>query len=187
MGRRTAMTRRFARDERAAAVVEFALVLPVLLLFALGVTEVGRLALLAIKLQHAATAIADLASRLPDEQLTRATLNDLFDAAEHILEPFDVAAEGVAIVSGVETNGGGSATVLWQERGAGSLAAASGIGRKGGSAALPSELLSRSGEIVIVAELFFHYRAWLLGVVPESMLRRVAFFRPRLGTLRQVL
>jgi hypothetical protein len=42
----------------------------------------------------------------------------------------------------------------------------------------------RSGETVIVAEAFFRYRRWLLGFVPDTTLRRVAFYRPRLGTLR---
>ena len=54
--------RAFRDDRRGFAAVEFALILPVLLLFALGVTEVGRFVLLGIKAQHAADTVADLAA-----------------------------------------------------------------------------------------------------------------------------
>ena len=51
----------FRRDRAGIAAVEFALVLPVMILFSLGIAEVGRFALLNLKLQHAATTMADLA------------------------------------------------------------------------------------------------------------------------------
>ena len=86
------------RDERGVSAVEFALVLPVLLLLSLGSVEVARFTLLGLKLQHAATTLADLASR--DEVLTAATLDDLFNAAERIAAPFDLATDGVLTAEG---------------------------------------------------------------------------------------
>jgi len=47
---------------------------------------------------------------------------------------------------------------------------------------LPDDLVLRADESVIVAEVMFRYQPWLLGLVPETLLRRVAFFRPRLAT-----
>ena len=71
---------RFRRDDRGLAAVEFALVLPVIILFSFGIAEVGRFALLSLKLQHAATTMADLASR--DEELSLASLQSMFSAME---------------------------------------------------------------------------------------------------------
>jgi Flp pilus assembly protein TadG len=172
------------RDRRGLAAVEFALVLPILLLFALGVTEVGRFALLGLKLQHAADTLADLASR--DATLSAAALESMFGAVPHIVQPFDMAGQGVAIVSGVGTDNGGSPAVFWQSRGAGGLAAASAIGATGGRATLPADLIVRDGDTVIVAEIHFRYRGWLMRIIPDTTLRRVAFYRPRLGTLRSL-
>ena len=77
-------------------------------------------------------------------------------------------------------------TVLWQEAGAGSLGEASGIGVEGAPATLPDDLLLRDDETVIIAEAVFRYQPWLLGIVPETLLRRAAYYRPRLGTLRSL-
>lgn len=176
--------RRLWRDRRGLAAVEFALVLPILLLLSLGAVEVGRLALLGLKLQHAADTIADLASR--EATLSAASLAAMLDAARHIAQPFDISADGVVIVSGVGVDNGGPPTVLWQQRGAGSLAVTSGIGAVGGRAALPPALVVRDGDTVIVAEIHFRYRGWLMRLAPAATLRRIAFHRPRLGTLRSL-
>lgn len=171
------------RDERGVSAVEFALVLPVLLLLSLGSVEVARFTLLGLKLQHAATTLADLASR--DEVLTAATLDDLFNAAERIAAPFDLATDGVLIVTGVAAEDGSGPLVYWR-RAAGALSAPSGIGALGGAADLPDTLAVDDGETVVAAEVFFTYRRWLLGVIPDRTVRRQAFYRPRLGTLREL-
>lgn len=172
--------RRFAREEAGLSAVEFALVLPVMLLVALGIAEVGRFALLSLKLQHAANTLADLAAR--DPAPTEAGITSLFSALQHVLRPFDLKSGGVATISNVQGQGGGASTVCWQRRGGGALAATSRTGKQGGSASLPKEMILRGGETVIVAELFFRYQPWLLRIVPNADLRRVALFRPRLGS-----
>jgi Flp pilus assembly pilin Flp len=174
--------RAFWRDKSGLSAVEFALVLPVLILFAMTTAEVGRFTLLSLKLQHAATSMADLASR--DEELSLAALQATFSAMGPIVRPFDLAGQGTVIVSAVGVDGSGPPTIHWQRGGAGSLTQESGIGAAAGRATLPEGLVVRSGETVIVAEAFFRYRRWLLGFVPDTTLRRVAFYRPRLGTLR---
>jgi Flp pilus assembly protein TadG len=172
------------RDRRGVAAVEFALVLPVLLLFALGAVEASRFALLGLKLQHAAETIADLASRPPT--LSAAELDSLLASARPIVQPFDIGQDGVVTVSAVGADNGGPAIVVWQRQGGGGLAATSGIGAVGGGATLPADLVVRDGDTVIVAEVHFHYRGWLLQILPEARLRRVAFYRPRLGALRSL-
>lgn len=176
------LLRRLGRDRRGIAAVEFALVLPVMILFSLGLAEVGRFALLTLKLQHAANTMADLASR--DEELSNAAVNSMFSAMQHIVQPFDLADQGRVIVSGIGVDPGIPPTVFWQRAGAGSLSAVSDVGTEGGTATLPATLVLRDGETVIVAEAVFRYTPWLLALVPETVLRRAAFYRPRLGSLR---
>jgi Flp pilus assembly pilin Flp len=166
---------RFWADRRGLAAVEFALILPVLLLFAIGVSELARFALLGLKVQHAADTVADLASG--SAQLVPASMTDMFSAVRHIVQPFDVASQGRVIVSGV--TGNGTPTILWQCVGAGTFVAGSQIGAKGGRANLPADLVLRDGESVIVSEMYFRYEEALLGIVPSTTLRRVAFYRPR--------
>jgi hypothetical protein len=76
--------------------------------------------------------------------------------------------------------------VFWQEEGAGDLSADSEVGAEGDEATLPADLVLRDGETVIVAEVVFRYERWLLRVIPDTTLRRVAYYRPRLGTLRSL-
>jgi hypothetical protein len=168
---------RFWADRRGLAAVEFALILPVLLLFAIGVSELARFALLGLKVQHAADTVADLASG--SAQLVPASMTDIFTAVRHIVQPFDVASQGRVIVSGVNVVGNGAPTVLWQCVGPGALTASSQIGARGGSATLPGDLVLRDGESVIVSEMYFRYEQTLLGIVPAATLRRVTFYRPR--------
>ncbi len=52
-------------ERRGIAAVEFALLAPLLLLLLMGVAEVGRFATFAIKVQHAANSVADLATAPP--------------------------------------------------------------------------------------------------------------------------
>jgi Flp pilus assembly protein TadG len=173
--------RSFIADRRGVTAVEFALVAPLMLSVAMGLIELGRFALLTMKVQHASSTLADLASR--DQTLSATALSDLFNAARHIMEPFDVASSGRAIVTsfGIPL-GQQSARIYWQSSGVGTYAAGSGIGQTG-SPTMPADLILREGDTVIAAEMFFHYEPWLLGFVPETTLRRVAYFRPRLGTL----
>lgn len=173
----------FVRDRRGVSAVEFALVAPVLLLLSLGTVEVARFALLALKLQHAAATMADLATR--EEELTTATLDGLFAAAGHITAPFDLVGNGVVIVSGVTGTDGDEPTVAWQRRG-GELQASSGVGAVGGAADLPADLVLDDGETVVAAEVVFLHQPWLLGLVPQTILRHLAFYRPRLGTLGEL-
>jgi Flp pilus assembly protein TadG len=155
-------------------------VAPVLLLLSLGTVEIGRFALLALKLQHAATTLADLATR--EEELTTATVDGLFAAARHIAAPFNLDANGALVITGVSAVGGAGPAVTWQ-RHSGDLDVDSGVG---GAATLPAELAVDDGETVVAAEVFFRHWPWLLGVVPETTLHRLAFYRPRLGALREL-
>lgn len=98
------LLRRLLGDRRGALVAEFAAAMPVLGLLLLAGVEVGRLALVNQKLDRVATSMADLVAQA--ETLTVAELNSLFASTGHVAWPFDLANDGIVIVSSVSDNSG---------------------------------------------------------------------------------
>jgi hypothetical protein len=177
--------RRLRRDTRAVSALEFALILPILVMFSAGLVEFGRLILLTQKLQNGAFILADLAAR--DKTLSEGQVDDLFLALGDLVEPFDIAAEGRAIVTGVMGDVNDDPLIMWQREGAGSLDADSSLGDEGEFADLPDELSISEGETIIVAEVFYAFEP-LFGLNTSARtLRKVSYFKPRLGTLDALL
>ena len=170
-------------DQRGVIALEFALVLPVLILLCFGTVEVGRFVLLQMKLDQLAAAVADLGTR--ERTLSTATIDDIFAAGAHIVQPFDLAADGRVTLSGVGRAAGDEPRVLWQRRSGGTLDVPSETGTVGGLATLPDEIVLAVGQTVVVAEVSFSYRG-MFGLLPERITTKRAYFRPRLGSLQQL-
>lgn len=172
-----------AADRRGVIALEFALILPFLILFCFGTVEVGRFVLLQMKLDHLAASVADLGTR--DRTLSAATIDDIFAAGAHIVRPFDLAADGRITLSGVGLTAGDQPRVLWQRRSGGTLDLPSETGTVGSIATLPDEITLAVGQTVVVAEVSFSYRG-MFGLLPERITTKRAYFRPRLGSLQQL-
>lgn len=171
-------------SQRGIAAVEFAIILPVLVTLCLLTVETARFLLLNMKLSHAATSMADLATR--EKELTVATLDSLFSSVRYITDPFIFTNDGVVIVSGVSEDNAKAVTVSWQRRGAGSLSANSEIGDVAETAVLPANFSVGANQTVVTAEVFFQYQPWLMGIIPGQLLHHVSYYRPRLGTLKNL-
>ncbi|MGI9421455.1 MAG: TadE/TadG family type IV pilus assembly protein [Geminicoccaceae bacterium] len=171
--------------DRGNVAVEFALVLPVLLLLLLASAELGRYVLLNQKVDRVAITMSDLVARA--ETISEAELDDIFNAAAHVAEPFDLSGRGRVVISSVTNPDGEGATVAWQRAGGGSFITASEVGSEGEAADLPGEFDVREGETAIVSEVFFDFRPFLSEMIvsPRVVYRR-AHHRPRLGTLDTV-
>ncbi|HRO12218.1 TadE/TadG family type IV pilus assembly protein [Amaricoccus sp.] len=173
------------RDRRGVAAMEFALILPILVLFSAGTIEYSRLILLTQKLQSGAFILADLTAR--DRTLSEDQLENIFLAIDNIIQPFEFAADGRAIVSSVGRDGSNLLRVNWQRTSVGDLTAASAIGTEGDSATLPADLDVAAGETVIAAEVFYSFTPLFgIGLEPR-VIRKVSYFKPRLGTLDTLL
>lgn len=169
------------RDRAGSALVELGAVLPALVLLAMGGTEVARYALLNQKLDRVASTMGDLVAQ--SETLTAAQVDMLFAATAPVAWPFDMAQGGTVILSSVSLQGG-VARLNWQRRGGGTLTAASRIGVAGGVATLPAGMVLRTGDTLIIAEVWFDFAPVLYPqVAPAARLYHSAFFRPRLGSL----
>lgn len=169
-------------NERANVAVEFALALPVLLLMLLASAELGRFVLLHQKVDRVAVTISDLVARA--ETISESELDDIFNAANQVAEPFDLSSRGRVVVSSVINADGEGATIAWQRDGGGSFTASSEIGSEGGAASLPADFDIREGETAIISEVFFDFEPFLSSlIVASQVLYRRAHHRPRLGTL----
>ncbi len=176
--------RRFLRDERGVAAIEFAYALPILITILMGTFEAGRFILLHQKLDRASTSVADLVTQ--ESSLTAAMLEDFYLAAERQTMPFDLPTEGRVFVSSVTLQDvDEEPEVIWQCNGGGALTGqTSVIGTEGGEADLPSTFPLVQGENTIVAEVLYSYEPFLFdGIFEPQIFRHTSYTKPRLDDL----
>ncbi len=179
------MLHRIRKDQRGSLLVEMAFVLPVLVTIILAGTELARYMLLQQKLDAITITTADLVSQR--EQISAATINVIFESADHVIAPFTFGADGVVIVSSVSASGGNPPQVDWQQSGGGTLSASSAIGSAGGAATLPAGFLVRDGENAIISEVYYNYSPLLqTDFLSNRQTYHRALFRPRFGDLTQL-
>lgn len=175
---------RLLRDQRGAILVEMGFGIPILAMILLGCFEASRYVLLNQKLDRAAAAMADLVSQA--DGITEAQLTDLFNAAGSVAEPFDLLGDGRVVISSV-TKPASTATVAWQRTSPGSFPATSRVGTQGATATLPAGFVLRTGENVIVAEVFYEFSPYFFGSLFDvTDLYHSAYNRPRVINLTTV-
>jgi Flp pilus assembly protein TadG len=168
------------RNERGAFIVELAVATPVLLMLLLSGIEFTRFVLVNQKVERTSASLADLVAQ--SAVVTEAGMSNLFRAAQFVMDPFDVAADGRLVVTSIAASGG-PARIKWQRTyGAGD--GDSSFGTEGAIASLPDGLVVRDGENVILCEAFFRYRPLVFqDVIEETTVSRFSVFRPRYGAL----
>jgi Flp pilus assembly protein TadG len=170
------------RDSGGSVYAETAVSLLVLSLTTLAGVEIGRYVLLKQKLDRAVASVADVAAQ--GQTISVADLDNLYAAAVDILKPFTLDGVGTVIVSSVSTTGANPPKVDWQRAGGSDISVGSAIGAEGQNATLPAELTVRSGEEVIVAEVYYNFTPWLAPwVASPGQIYNRAFYRPRQGPL----
>jgi len=172
---------RFLVHTRGGAAVEMALVTPVLVALLFGTIDVGWRLLAEYRLAKAAATLAHLVARA--RELGPSDMANAFAALPALARPFDLRVDGAAIVSGIEADGGGSGSVVWQQRSPWGIATPSVFGGPG--AWVPGDVLQlQPGEAVVAAEVILRFRAPVGLVLPgEREIRRLWFAAPRYGAL----
>jgi Flp pilus assembly protein TadG len=170
------------RDRRGVAAVEMALASPVLLVFICGTFELTQYIATHVKTAQTAATVSDVVARY--EAVTADSVKAIFDVSGVVMGDRRFGERGVIVLSSVARVGRAAATVSWQCRGGGKLAAASLLGTVSRTATLPDGFVLDEGDNVIIAEVFFRY-APTFSLIPigERTLRKTAIFRPRLGAL----
>lgn len=161
-----------ARDRRGLAAVEFALILPVLLVLYLGAFEGSQAISANRKVEAVADTVGDLVSRSSSMDATR--LSNITSISAAILNPF--TSDGLVMtVTTVRVDANGKATVDWSKASTGSGLAA------GAAYVLPSDLQAFTDTYLVFSTVTYPYKA-LFGY--GSMFGNIAMgktysFRPR--------
>lgn len=99
-------------DIRAVAAVEFAIVLPFMLLLFVGGVELGNALAISVKVSQTAHTVADLVSR--NACVTDSALSTMLGASSVTIAPYSAGSVTVT-VSEVSTDANGKATVTWSK------------------------------------------------------------------------
>ena len=172
--------RRFAKDERGVAAIEFALVLPIMALLLLGCFEVPRFVMVYQKIARTSSGVADLVAQA-DDPITSAQMTDVFSASKMMMQPYDVAANGVVIVSSINNPTGGTGVkITWQRRN-GTVTTLSKLGIQGATPVnVPAGLTPALDEELLTAEVYFNYTPiFKTQIYQGSQLYLISYTRPR--------
>lgn len=173
---------RSANDERGSILIEAAVILPILAAVIVSVVDLGLYILAHQKSQRTATTVGDLVARL--ETVTTAEVEDMMDAANHVMSPFDFNGNGGIIITSVSKAAGQAARVDWQVSRAGGIGMSSQIGSTGSPANMVNGMLLLDGENVIVAEVEYSFDFIFANFLdPGTNIRHDAVFRPRADAL----
>jgi hypothetical protein len=167
--------------------VEFALILPVLMLFLFGTIEVARYAIINQKLDKAANAMADFATQ--GSNIRSVDLDTYASSLDQIMHPFTFS--GTVIFTSIVhyDNGVPPCTdsnvicISWQATRLGGDN--SQIGAVGGSPSLPDGYIVDAGQNVIAAEVYLNYSPMLAvtgTLIPplvDHKMYKVVVYKPR--------
>lgn len=140
---------RFWRREQGIALMEFALVLPFLLLLMLGGIELTRFMLISQKVDKASYALADITNQYPPAtkdrtpgEISVAQMNDVvFEQFKMLMEPYDVSGHGSVTITSVVKEAG-EARIKWQVSGGGDY---SGTGTESALSGMNPSTVNSSG------------------------------------------
>jgi Flp pilus assembly protein TadG len=89
-------TRKFARDARGIAAVEFAFVVPIMLLMLVGTVEASRAIGIDRRLSLVTTMVADLVAR--EQKMTSADLTSIYKIVNQVMSPYDASSLKVSVI-----------------------------------------------------------------------------------------
>jgi Flp pilus assembly protein TadG len=110
--RRVARVHGFARDRRGIAAIEFAVLLPLLIILYLGTFEVGQGIAINLNNNLAARTVADLASQYTS--ISNSDMSNILGASTTVMAPYPTQPFSVT-VSQVTVDAKGNATVAWSD------------------------------------------------------------------------
>jgi Flp pilus assembly protein TadG len=166
--------RRFARNRDGVSAVEFALVLPFMLLLYIGGVELGDGLQINFKVTEVARTVTDLASQYTS--IDTATMSTILDASSTIVTPYP-ASSMVVTVSQIKVAANSSqGSVSWS-------CSLNGTARTtGASVTLPSSLQNPSSAIYLIfGEVSYPYTPSMGYVITGTInMYQTAYFYPRL-------
>jgi Flp pilus assembly protein TadG len=112
---RHAACRRFMASQRGVAAIEFAMIMPVLLILFLSSFDVGNAIILYLKVRTAAYELAAITNQYgtgSTAQISTSTMSSITSATSAVLAPFSSSA-AVVTISQIKATSASAATVSW--------------------------------------------------------------------------
>jgi Flp pilus assembly protein TadG len=166
----------FGHDNEAIAAVEFALVVPVMLLLYVGSVEGSSLISMDRRVETVAGAMGDLVSRA-NLKVAACDIKDYFQASAGIMAPYPVGPLQ-QVVSSILVKADGTTSVQWSQTRGGATALTT-----GSAYALPVAMKNIApNSYVIVSTASYSYTP-ITGIIYDKaiQLRRENFYLPRYG------
>jgi Flp pilus assembly protein TadG len=177
-----ARLRRLALVEDGVAAVEFALILPIMLLVYIGSVEASLAITMDRKVQLVAGALGDLVAR-SDTTIPAGTLEDFFQAAGGIMTPYPADELKQVVTQVLVSADGATASVVWSRQYVEGVMSVGTDHAQGASFTLPAAMRAiAQGSYVIVAESSYAHTP-LSGFVFNQPINlyRENFLLPRFG------
>jgi Flp pilus assembly protein TadG len=147
-------------DRSGAGAVEFALIVPLLLMLQIGGVDITRAIIFSHKLQNATTAVNDFVSQL--SELDKTKVEGSFAVADKMLAQYRIAPIHIRVTT-VEIDADGYPKVLW------SVARGMARARAGTDFELPQRLAGHRGFTFVVTETEHDFQPIMAYVVQEAI------------------
>jgi Flp pilus assembly protein TadG len=164
----------FLQARRGSTAVEFALLLPFLLLFYLGGYELTQALSTYRKLTDTTTEIGSIVSQYPT--LSAANLSSIFGASSQIMAPYS-ASNLKIVLSEVTTDASNNATVTWSQGYNGGIPLAAGT-----AVSMPAGLAMPSSNYILVQTSYLYSPTIGAAYVPQIALGDSIYMLPRQST-----
>lgn len=164
------LVRKFAKDRRGVAAIEFVLIAPVLVLLYCGIAELGQAFLADSRTGHVASAVGDLVAQT--DTLTSTNVDDIFAIGATIMAPFPTSTLQMRVTS-VTADPTGKPLVDWS-RGYGGYT----VLPAGSAVAVPVAMAA--GDSLIMTQSQYQYTSVIQYILPHALTYTAAYYlRPR--------
>jgi Flp pilus assembly protein TadG len=160
----------FRRD--GTALVEFALILPIMITLFMGVFEVTRVVAASMRLMNAAQSMADLVAEQSSVSDTSSSMTDFCNGSKLTMTPLSGSSLKIAVAS--VTNYSTGTKVDWNDTTCGNATAVS------AATTLAAPLVPNTNDSVIIVQATYAYTSPISYVLASSFtLTQTAYARPR--------
>jgi Flp pilus assembly protein TadG len=164
-----------ARDSRGVAAVEFALLLPVLVLLYFGLVELTQGVMTQERAAHVAATVGDLVSQ--NTSITSAEVTDIFSVGDTVMYPYPTTSLKMR-VSSLSADAKGKVTVVWSQ-------AIGGMTKRAANStvsSVPANVIT-ANETVIMSESQYTYTSVFGQILPKPIVfNEVSYEHPRLSS-----
>ncbi len=169
---------RLLRDRRGVSTIEFAFIVPILILFFMGTAELGAAVTAQRKLMNTTFTVGDLVTQ--QSSINAADLTDIFQVANTLI-PAQMQGNLTIRVMSVGVSAQGTATVLWCKT---NVAVAGNLACPAANATLPNfpmGLLPTATSTVIETDASNHYTSIMASLIPNGITMTTSnYINPRL-------